>query len=187
MNARPNILSMPNIPKPLHGLNPRSIMGARWWNDERSKVYSSTNFTCAACGVHKIDAKKHKWLEAHEIFDIDYKKQTATMVGIVPLCHFCHAFIHSGLTRIRARRKLICANDVRDIMSHGCEVLRRGKCDIFAGTHDLCRLVGVDTSGIAVSSIKDIGANWGGWRMIWNGVEYDARFKSMREWQRFYS
>ena len=123
--SRPTLLSMPNVPKPLHGLNPRSIMGKERWDIARQEVYASTDYHCAACGVHKRDAKLHQWLEAHETYDIVYKAGVATLVEIVPLCHFCHNFIHSGRLRILARQRKVSANLVREIMSHGVDVLKR--------------------------------------------------------------
>lgn len=45
MIPRPEILSSPNIPKPLHGVNPRSIMGQDAWNVMRQEVYASTEFS----------------------------------------------------------------------------------------------------------------------------------------------
>ncbi len=184
---RPHLLSAPNIPKPLHGLNPRTIMGKPAWDEERQKVYASTDYHCAACGVHKSQAKLHKWLEAHEIFDIDYRRGTATLIEIVPLCHFCHAFIHSGLLRVRARKKKVSAQHVRDVMIHGCEVLRQCNGEIFQGTAELAYLVGVNTSHLSeISPPRNI-ADWSKWKMVWGENEYRGKYKSMRDWQRAHS
>lgn len=184
---RPEILSMPNIPKPLHGLNPRTIMGREAWDVKRKEIYASTQYHCAACGVHKSEAKKHRWLESHELFEIDYEAAKAFLVEIVPLCHFCHAFIHSGLTRVRARKKQISAQDVRDILTHGCNVLRQGSSSIFIGTSQLCQLVNVDCSDIKCQSLPDHIGKWSDWRMVWNGEEYKGKLHSFQAWKRYYT
>ena len=182
-----SILSSPNIPKPLHGLNPRNIMGKPAWDIERQKVYASTEYHCASCGVHKSQAKLHQWLEAHEVFDIDYNHGVADLQEIVPLCHFCHSFIHSGLLRIRARKKEVTAQHVRDVLEHGCRQLRMVGGGMFSGTAELCDLVSVDRSGIPTLNPPHNMADWGKWRMTWDGKEYRGKFKSMRQWQNHYS
>jgi hypothetical protein len=184
---RPHLLSAPNIPKPLHGLNPRTIMGKQAWDVERQNVYASTDYHCAACGVHKSQAKLHKWLEAHEIFEIDYSAGTATLVEIVPLCHFCHSFIHSGLLRVRARKKEVTAQHVRNVLEHGLSVLRQCDAGIFLGTAELCDLVSVDRSQVPVMKQPKSMASWPRWKMIWGENEYRGKYRSMRDWQRAYS
>lgn len=180
--SRPEILSMPNIPKPLHGLNPRSIMGKEMWDKCRQEIYASTNYHCAACDIHKSNAKGPKWLEAHELFSIDYRTGVAKLMEIAPLCHFCHSFIHSGLLRIKARNKEVTSNHVRDVMMHGVDILRIGECKMFSGTAELCDLVNVDRSGVEISPLPRGMAEWGKWRMCWNGVEYKGKFKTMNDW-----
>jgi len=184
---KPEILSSPNIPKPLHGLNPRGIMGQEKWDVVRQEVYASTNYHCASCGVYKLQAKKHQWLEAHEIYDIDYSKGIATLTEIVPLCHFCHNFIHSGRLRMMARSRRVSAQDVRDIMRHGVAVLKSAKSPIFVGTQILCDLVSVDTKGLPKMSEPKGIAPWGDWVMLWDGKQYRGKFKSMRDWQKAYA
>ena len=182
----PLILSSPNIPKPLHGLNPRTIMGQAKWDETRREVYESTGHCCAACGVHKSNAKKHRWMEAHEIYNIDYDRGIAELSRILPLCHYCHNFIHSGRLRIMARAKKVTADDVRRIMRHGVCVLRPVNGSIFSGTKELCDLVSVDTFGLPVMRPPSRMAGWGDWRMVWDGQTYKGKFNTMRDWQRAY-
>src|SRR3990167_9396936 len=85
--TNPAILLHPNIPKPMHGVNPRTIMGQEWWDEQRQRAYEENNFCCWACGVHKSQAAYHKWLEAHECYEIDYIAGRMYMRIIVALCH----------------------------------------------------------------------------------------------------
>ena len=87
-----HILLHPNIPKPLHGVNPRSLMNDKWWDDQRHKAYRVKDFHCHSCGIHKLVAKEKQWLEAHEIYEINYEQGTATFKEIVALCHYCHNY-----------------------------------------------------------------------------------------------
>src|SRR5678815_897106 len=72
VKLRPEILLQQQIPQPMHGVAPRTVLGDKWWNAERTAAYKSTAFHCLACGVHKSCAEYHKWLEAHEQYEIDY-------------------------------------------------------------------------------------------------------------------
>ena len=48
-NYDPTILTHPNIPKPLHGVNPRTIMGEDAWRELSSRLRKGVMF-CQACG-----------------------------------------------------------------------------------------------------------------------------------------
>lgn len=123
MNAE--ILLQPNIPKPLHGINPRTIMGQARWDIVRQEAYASTNYHCYACGIHKSKALKHQWLEAHESYTIDYETGCFTLEKIVPLCHYCHSFIHNGLLLVKTRNYEITHSDCFSILYRGFQVLDR--------------------------------------------------------------
>ena len=87
------VIAMPNIPRPLHLVNPRNLLGATTWNHMRRACYAKADMTCEICG--KKQEPGH--CDAHEIYDIDYKKGTATFVKVVCLCRTCHRLgIHTG-------------------------------------------------------------------------------------------
>ena len=181
MKMNPEILCHPHIPKPLHGVSPREIMGMEWWNAERQKVYASTNYHCAACGVHKAMAKKHKWLEAHEFWRINYETGICEITSIEPLCHYCHNFIHSGrLQMIAGKEKSI--KEVKEIIEHGLKTLSENKLKCFHFTLQLARHFGCETFGVKAYELKKNKIAWTDWKLVWNGQEYKSKFKNMTDW-----
>lgn len=123
--CQPEILLHPNIPRPLHGLAPRTVMGTPWWNRERAAAYKATDYHCAACGVHKTKAKSRQWLEGHETYDIDYTAGTAVYLRTVALCHYCHNYIHDGRLRWLLEGGQIHHYKFVAIIQHGDSVLTK--------------------------------------------------------------
>lgn len=183
---KPGLLSQPNIPKPLHGLNPRNIMGKEQWDSFRQDVYKSTGYHCAACGVHKSNAQKHQWLEAHEDFEIDYKNKTMNLRRIVPLCHYCHQFIHSGFLYVNLQ-KTGDSDHVINVLKHGFEILSQNNLPAFLFTLELANVLGVSNQGVKPMKNHQSTIEWDGWKMIWDGVEYKSKFKTHEDWKRFYN
>jgi hypothetical protein len=171
MELRPEILLHPNVPKPLHGLNPRSLLGQEWWDRERRKAYAANNYCCWACGVHKSEAKYHQWLEAHECYQYNYTTGTATMIEVVALCHSCHNFIHRGKLSMDLQAGRITEEKYDDILEHGEQVLKR-VCTIINNPYI------IDDGGCA---------EWSQWKLILEGKEYYSRFKNFEEWRKYYS
>ncbi len=166
MKNRPEILLHPNIPKPMHGLAPRTIMGSVWWDAERQKAYKSTGYTCAACGVPKADAEYHQWLEAHELYAIDYVKGRMVYMETVPLCHACHNFIHSGRMQAMVRKGEMKPEKQRHILERGLQILK--------------------AAGIQKTGPENSIADWADWRLVFNGVEYPPIYKTFNEWMAKY-
>lgn len=183
---RPEILTHPNIPKPLHEVNPRNIMGKERWDIVRQEVYAANNYHCVACGVHKSKAKKHQWLEAHEFYSIDYEKGVVEIESLQPLCHYCHNFIHSGrLSMILGKEK--SKVEVIDILEYGFQVLALAELEAFPFTVELADSLGADTFGVKPYKNKSKSiAKWEDWRLIWDGKEYPPKYKTYVEWQQRY-
>ncbi len=187
----PSLLTHPNIPKPLHGINPRSIMGSEWWDKTRKSVYKKQNYTCAACGCHKSEDRFHNWLEAHEDYDIDYKKGVATLRDIVALCHSCHNFIHSGRLLSLYEKGEITKENAMYILKRGFSILKTNSLTPFAGTCDVYIKISGDTRmknramNIAESQRCDM-AEWGEWHLVIGESKHYSRFKNMNEWRLFY-
>lgn len=184
---KPDILTHPNIPKPLHEVNPRNIMGKEKWDIVRQEVYKASDYHCVACGVAKADAKAHQWLEAHEYYSIDYENGRVEIDSLQPLCHYCHNFIHSGrLAMIIGKEKT--EQEVIDILEHGFKVLADNKLKCFPFTLQFAKSLGADTHGIKPApQTADSFADWENWRLVWDGKEYPPKYKTMEEWQKRYA
>jgi uncharacterized protein (DUF983 family) len=162
---KPEILVHPNIPKPLHGISPRTITGQEWWDVERKKAYANAGQKCEACGTARADAWPNKWLEAHE--EYEYKPDGRLIFkGLVCLCPACHKFIHSGLLEIKHDSGEIPTALYKKILKHGKDLLKKNHLQQrHKRRHDWC-------SGI----------EWKDFRMVFNGKEYGPSSNSYTEW-----
>ena len=185
--TKPQILCQPNVPKPLHGLNPRTIKGQEWWDIKRQQVYQATDYHCIACGVHKEQAKKLNWLEAHEFWETDYQTGQCTIVDYVPLCHYCHNFIHSGRLLMLLDSQKITKQEVIDILEHGFRILYDNNLNCFFGTKLLAEKIGAETLGVEASNI-DYNKNlvWSDFHLVFEGEKYFSNFKNEKEWLNHY-
>jgi len=183
--SKPEILTHPNIPKPLHGLNPRSILGKEWWDKNRFEAQKRNGYKCVACGVHKSEAKKHQWLEGHEYWNIDYITGRCEVLSIEPLCHYCHNFIHSG------RLQMIMGKDkteieVIEILEHGFKILSDNKLKCFPFTKSFAENIGASIFEVKSYKLPESNLDWLDYVMILEGKEYKSKFKDYDEWRSFY-
>lgn len=168
-NVRPHILGQANIPKPLHGINPRTIMGDDAWKKFRFDIVSKQPY-CSACGIHTPS------LDLHEDYDINYDKCTLTIRDYVPLCKKCHSFIHSGRLANLYAKQQISKDEIYAIMSHGVRICKEHKIKVFHGTYMLAAMVGVDVKDITSYAPKTR-CGWESWRLIYNNKRYKGLTK----------
>ena len=167
----PELLTHPNIPKPLHGLNPRSILGNEWWDYQRKVTYAKNNYCCWACGVHKSIAKYHPWIEAHETYKYDFEKGEAKLIEIVALCHSCHNYIHDGRMQMMVQSGEMGEDKFLDIKRHGDKIIDMN--DLFAQKY--------------ANSHPFKVADWNKWHIIIGNKSYYSKFKDFGEWKDFYA
>lgn len=188
------ILQQPNIPKPLHGIAPRTIYGDGWWNVVRQIAYRSKDFTCHACGVKKQNAKYHQWLEAHEMYDFNYP--VITFSGLVALCHCCHNFIHSGRLYALYQKGEVSWEKFEDILARGFWVLKKENLKPWYGTAYLWMKHQGYSEQDALENLKEHGIelpsgedpySWNEYEMEIFGQRYKSKFKGIEEWYAFYN
>lgn len=166
--SRPEVLLDPNIPKPMHGTAPREILGSKWWNATRKAAYASTGYCCIACKVHKSEARFRTWLEGHELYAIDYPKGRMVYLETIPLCHCCHAYIHSGRLEALLGKGQIAHAKYVIIIRHGDKVLREAEL-------------------VKPADYEGPVAAWEDWRLVINGQEHEGQFKTFQEWKEHYA
>jgi len=201
----PAILLCPNTPRPLHEITPRSILGSQWWDIVRKEAYARHGQHCAACGVHKDNAKAYQRLEAHELYRIDFAQGTAELIEVVALCHYCHGFIHDN----RQYNILVNTNGKGDrqvredryleILEHGnqqlqpllerCNGWRKG--DTWKAPYQETVLFPLAFPNVRVprlAHLKNVGLNapWHQWRLILCGQEHPSKFRSEEDWRAHY-
>jgi hypothetical protein len=185
---KPEILTHPNIPKPLHGLNPRLIMGKKKWDTIREEAYRSSDYHCIACGVHQSEAKKKQQLEAHEYYSMDYSKGHIEITSIEPLCHYCHVFIHSGLLSVSVTKGWRTKQEAVEILEHGFKILSDNNLQCFPYTWILARRSGAETYGVEMYQINAKKMpKWADWRLAWDGQEYAPKFDTPEKWKKNYN
>jgi len=196
----PGLLAHPNLPKPMHGLNPRTVLGRGWWDKQRKAAYAEREFHCWACGVHKLDAEVKQWLEGHEEYDIDYQKGRMTFKRVVALCHLCHNFIHSGRLAALLDSGEITQKFFNQVMKHGLNVLAEADIMPWSGTLEAAIMYG-PRNGFPPKHPMDIlvemlehtrgkggfVASWGKWRLVLEGKEYPPVHKTKTAWKRAYN
>lgn len=183
----PGLLLHPNIPKPLHEVNPRSVKGDSWWNKMRQDAYARNNYCCWACGIHKSQAKYHQWLEAHEAYEIDYASARMYLVKVVALCHACHNYIHSGRMAMMVDSGEMQEAKYLEILDHGHNVLRLLNAKDNPLVKDVPDFIANTIESYSrYTMLKEIPA-WESWRMVIDGKDYEPKFKSLAEWVSHYS
>ncbi len=166
LTLRPEVLLSPNVPKPLHGLAPRTIMGTKWWDVVRKESYKSTGFRCIACGVERYTEETFfkGQLHAHELYETYYEKRISVFKEVISLCECCHYGIHSGRTVSLFDKGIYDEQD--------CWTIFERKKQICGSYGEIDR--------------RDYSKEWGDWRLGFEGKLYEPKFKSMNEWREYY-
>jgi len=190
---RPELLASPNIPKPLHGVNPRTILGKTWWDYERQTAYAKHDYRCWACGVPKQNADYYQWLEAHEDYNINYEIGKIELKEIVALCHSCHSFIHNGRLYTIYKEGQVDKDRVMHILEHGFDICQRNNVKPYYGAYVTWFMIcGMDVDD-AIKKAKLYGwfptieASWDKWHLVIEGKEYYSPFKDLNEWQKYWA
>ncbi len=173
---RPELLLHPPVPMPLHGVNPRTIMGGKWWEQTRYISYEKNNRHCWAC------IRKRDRLEAHECYDIDYEYGTATLDEVVALCSTCHHFIHSNRLVRMVEAGIYVESIYLAVRAHGYRVLAKAGLD----PSPWARRNFEPDYEIPTELLTLPMATWNDWRMIVEGNDHASLFKDRATYDAHY-
>ena len=195
------LLGMPNIPHPLQGrlCQPRTIAGAKVWDQMRKKCYEDAEYKCEICGY---EHQKPADLNCHEYYTIDYAKGTSTFEGVVCACRRCHLyFIHSGraLTMYKHGDSLYSKEKLLEGVEHGFKLIseynktHKRKIYVFSAIAaymeepELKAPMEELINRYHIEFYKPVAgkkqAAWGDWKLIWNGKEYKTPYADSKEWE----
>lgn len=171
---QPELLGQANVPKPLHGINPRTIMGKAAWTAFRRSILAKQNY-CSACGIENVP------FDLHEDYKTDYNKKYAKIEKYVLLCKDCHSFIHSGLLRVLTAESKDYQKAIR-ILEKGFKICADNNVSVFEGTYILAKDLKMDVSKVTWYRAKRY--TFDGWYLEYNGVTYPGI--SEKQWKTKY-
>jgi len=156
------LLLHPSLPPALHGTNPRTLMGKKWWDGKRKKAYAEHDYCCWACGA------KQDRLDAHEAYIFDGFE--VRLDHIVALCVLCHSFIHVNRMNSLYDKGKIMLSECWEVETHGFNVLADA---------------GFPRDRCVTPKYKD--KDWNKWYLLINEKKFYSRFKGRDEWKLTYN
>lgn len=177
--TRAELLFHPAIPPPMHGVNPRTVLGKEWWDKQRFAAYEKNNQCCWACGTHRDDAMYYKHLEAHELYDINWKKHRMTLREIVALCHACHSYVHIGRLRVMVDKRKEQRKKLDKVIAHADRIIQAENPRMWYNYDDSVRGY--------VQFQNAPKKYWKKWHLLLEGKKYYSKFKGPRDWEEYYT
>lgn len=193
------LVAMPNIPKPLHLINPRNLLGKQTWDRMRKFAYSQADDTCEICG-NKPENLRNR--HGHEVYDIDYVNGTVTFKKVCCLCSLCHlGGIHTGraITLYKQGNPLYPKEFLLEGAEHAFEIINaynqdHPDADLRAYSTYLEYLKQPELEKpmrdlIEKYNIKfyeentKVMAEWPKWKLIIGSREYPTPYANEEEWQ----
>ena len=193
------LIAMPNIPRPLHGVNPRTLLGASTWDRMRKMCYARADDTCEICGC-KPENLRHR--HGHEVYDIDYANGVAKFDRVCCLCAKCHlGCIHTGraITLWKNHNPLYPTEFLLEGAEHAFKIISEynkdnPKADIRAYVTFLEYLRFeelekpmrelIDKYNVKFYTEVEDMVKWGDWKLIVGKKEYSTPYANEKEWKK---
>jgi hypothetical protein len=163
--SKPELL-LQELPKPLHTITPRFILGNSEWKRLKQKASLDNNYCCWCCGVNVNDTTPQR-LEGAPIFHVEYEYKMVYFRGVAAVCYMCNQFLNL--------RKVIDSA----VKHNNTETLFQIRLHGDALVNVVDKLINIFNA----SQIND----FQNWRYNFNGVEYFSPFKNVDEYNAFFN
>lgn len=192
------LITMPNVPRPLHRLNPRNIMGQSTWNHVRKRCYYNAHYKCEICGVDFAEIRPR--YAAHELYSYDYMAGTGKFERCIAICAQCHNAIHSGrlITMYKNGNQLYPKQYVLNVVEHCFKLVSQYNSEhsdkkplkLYATFLEYLKVLELHDDMVKLIDKYDIQfymgpkhmAKWQDWRLIIGNKEYKTPYKDEGEW-----
>ena len=176
LKARYGLILHPNIPKPLHGTAPRTLLGTTWWDGARRDAYRKAQRRCMCCGELVTKDALYPRLEAHECYSVDYDRCRLTFTEVVALCHWCHMGIHTGLASVLHTTRQMPNAEYKRIMAHRERILAKWAKDAVG-----------DPSVATVGDPNRCPCAWSQWHLMIGEDRFEGQWESFDHWKAHYA
>ena len=194
------LIAMPNIPKPTHGLAPRTLLGASTWDRMRKAAYQDADDTCEICGCKPENLRQR---HGHEVYEIDYEKGIVKFVRVFCVCSLCHlGGIHTGraITLYKQGSPLYPKEFLLEGAEHAFSLIHdynidHPKADLRAYSTFLDYLKCEELKEPMEALIEKYNikfyeedsknsAKWADWKLIIGSNEYPTPYKNEKAWKK---
>lgn len=195
------IIAMPNVPAPLHGCAPRTILGSSTWTHMRKKCYFDADYKSQITGKPLDGQDSDAKCQAHELYSYDYTAGTAYFERAVCISPMEHNFIHSGrmLTMYKKGNPLMPKNYLLKVVENGFKIIyewnkahpKRRPLRVYATLADYATTPGIEEEICELIDKYEIKfykedsqymADWSKWKLRIGKNDYPTPYKNREEW-----
>ena len=190
------LITMPNVPRPLHGLAPRKIMGDSTWDHVRKRCYYLAGYKCEVCGEGLVKP----YYAAHELYSYDYIEGIGQFERYIAICSKDHDFIHSGrmVTLFKSGNTFYPKSYVLEVVEKGFKLINEYNSEHckqeplkayatflnYLKTPELTNEIQslIDKYNIEFYQEPKHIAKWNKWRLIIGNKEYPSPYSDQGKW-----
>lgn len=197
------IITMPNVPAPLHGCAPRTLLGNSTWDHMRKYCYYNANYKSQISGEDLDGTTNDKRCNAHELYSYDYAHGKAYFERAVCISPLEHNFIHSGrmLTMYKRGNPLMSKNYLLKVVENGFKTIhdwnkahpKKKQLRAYATLVDYAYTDGIEDEIRELIDKYDIKfykesdaklARWKDWTLKIGNKEYPTPYETPEDWEK---